>query len=239
MSSTKKSLATGFAMSEPIIAVLIPTRGTLFTATVAALDRELSRFKHVRYFTVDLPIPHCRNALVEQAQASGLPFTHYLMVDDDVVSPEGGLQAMLDTDADIAIIDYPTHNMGKHGKNGNVAYDSHKPGKKALWAGLGCTLVKASVFDDLEKPYFRSGGAFYDQLRDGKKVLYGARIQSAGGEDYEFYTDCRKNGHELAVVPGMVAGHAKIMRHIGVLEQDKYVKQHDILIADEIERQAK
>lgn len=235
MSSTKKRSAIGSAMPEPIVAVLIPTRGTLFSLTAAALDRELGRYKHVKYYTVDLPIPDCRNALIKQAQDSGLPFTHYLMVDDDVIIPQGGLDAMFALDTEVAIIDYPTHWMGKHANEGNIAYDSTNK-DEILWAGLGCTLVKTGVFEKLERPYFRSGGAFYDQLRNGKKVLYGARVNSAGGEDYEFFTDCRTLGYKVVAVPGMVAGHAKIMRHIGVMEQDKYVKQHDIFIADTIER---
>lgn len=226
------------------IAVLIPTRGLLFTEMMSALDRELSQYRHTRYYTVDLPIPDCRNALVQKAQDSGLPFTHYLMVDDDVILPKGGLKAMLDMDKDIVLIDYPSHWMSAEGKNkGNVAYKNWLPGeptegKEILWAGLGCTLVKAELFEKLEKPYFRRGGQMFDRLRNGRKVLYGI-AGGDGGEDYEFYQDCLSKGYVIHQVHGMTAGHAKVMRHVGVVEQGKYVKCHEIKIENVIEEPLK
>ena len=229
---------------SPILAVLIPTRGLIFTKAVAALDRELVRIPHVRYYTTDLPLPDCRNELVERALDSGVGFTHLLMVDDDVIVPEGGVQAMLDLYVDIALIDYPNHWTSAEGKNkGNVAYDNWQPGdptegKEILWAGLGCTLVKVGVFAKLKRPYFRKGGQMFDRLRNGKKVLYGI-AGGDGGEDYEFYTDCREQGYTVNQVPNMTAGHAKVMRHIGVIEQGKYVKQHDIVIENTIKEPIK
>lgn len=220
-----------------MIAVLIPTRGTLFTQTVAALDRELTPYVHVRFYTTNLPIPDCRNALMEQAMSSGLPFTHYLMMDDDVFMPEGGLQAMLDMDTEVVVIDYPSHWTGKNANCGNVAY-TDASNAEIYWAGLGCTLVKAEVFDRLKKPYFRSGGQMLHLLPNGRKVTYGVRV-SHGGEDFEFYQDCRALGIKIQQVKGMVAGHAKIMRHVGVIEEGKYAKQHDIHVADKIERPLK
>lgn len=217
---------------QPLIAVCMPTRGTLFTATLSSLLRECTPFPHAWFMTTDLPIPDCRNRLVEDALDSGIEFTHLLLIDDDNILPVGGLQAMLDMDKEIVILDYPSHYGGKAAKRGNTAYDNWKQGestegKEILWAGLGCTLVKTEIFKKLKRPYFRSGGQFFDTLRNGRKVLYGIR-QSSGGEDYEFFTDCRNAGFKIHAVPGMTAGHAKIMRHIGVLQEGKYALQHDI-----------
>lgn len=223
------------------LAVLIPTRGTLFTATAVALLRELKPYDYELFFTVDLPIPDCRNYLAEQALKTDA--THLLWIDDDVVLPVGGLKAMLSLDQPVVLIDYPTHWLGKGAKTGNIAYDGWLPGKPTdnlpiLWGGLGCTLVKREVFDRLEKPYFRRGGQMFDILPNGKKVLYGVS-QGGGGEDYEFYYDCRQTGIPIVQVRGMVAGHAKVMRHVGIIESGKYQKQHDIRISDEIERPIK
>lgn len=226
-------------MSSPYIAVLVPTRGLLFTDTMMALLRELSPMKHAFFFTKDLPIPDCRNALVKAARDCGVPFTHYLMVDDDVIIPEGGVQAMLDMEKPVVIIDYPTHAMGIGANRGNVAYTVWKKGdstegKVIAWAGLGCTLVEAKVFNKFTYPYFRKGGQYFDRDKQGKMVLYG-NGDTDGGEDYEFYFDCKKFGYQVEQVKDMVCGHAKIMRHIGVVEQGKYVKQHEIIIANAIE----
>lgn len=229
---------------KPLIAVLIPTRGLVFTKTIAALDSEMFKHPHVRFYTTDLPIPDCRNELVQRALDSGIEFTHLLMVDDDVIIPPGGVQAMLDMDEDVVVIDYPSHWTHEKGKNkGNVAYDNWQPGddtegKEIVWAGLGCTLVKTSVFDKLKRPYFRRGGQLFDRLRNGKKVLYGI-AGGDGGEDFEFYTDLREAGFVIHQVKDMVAGHAKVMRHVGVVEQGKYIKQHEIVIEQSIEEPIK
>jgi hypothetical protein len=192
--------------------------------------------------TDDLPIPDCRNALVEGVMGvEGL--THVLMVDDDVILPKGGLKAMLDMDADCVIIDYPTHWMGKGEGTGTATYDNWKigedfVGKEIIWAGLGCCLVKAEVFNRLEKPYFRKGGQLFDRDKNGKVHLYGL-AGGDGGEDFEFFQDLRKIGIKVTQVPGMVAGHAKVMKQVGVITPGKYVTRHEIIVADKINRPLK
>lgn len=223
---------------KPKIAVLIPTRGTLFTAAIHAVIREIAGYDNKIFFTTNLPIPDCRNDLLKRAKKIG-GFTHYLMVDDDVIMPEGGLQAMLDLKKPVTLIDYPTHWTGKHAGMGNVAYVQWKEGEplrgEIMWAGLGCTLVEASVFDQFGEDPFRTGGQFFDVLPNGKKILYGVR-QGSGGEDFEFYTDLREKGIEIAQVEGISCGHAKVLRHIGVIEEGKYAKQHDIHVSEGITR---
>lgn len=224
---------------NPVVALMIPTRGTIFTKAIMAALREVSAYDYAVFTTTDLPIPDCRNALVEQAEQSGIPFTHYLMIDDDVVIPQDGLAKMLALDAEVVLIDYPTHWMSDEGRNtGNIAYSDDQK-TEVLWGGLGCTLVKAEVFSKLEKPYFIPGGRRFNLLKGGKKQLMERRDYAEGGEDFEFYDACRKLGYKLRQVEGLVAGHAKIMHHVGVLEKGKYIKQHDVHIADVIERPLK
>lgn len=238
--STPKSLGTGSDTPEPYVAVLIPTRGTLFTDTIRSLLQELAPYRHAFFFTKDQPIPDCRNLLVREARRCGIPFTHYLMVDDDVILPEGGLDAMLEAKEPAIIIDYPTHALGKGANRGNVAYDKWLPGetdvagRSIAWAGLGCALVDPAIFNKLRYPYFRKGGKLFDRGKEGELILYGEG-GGDGGEDYEFYQDLKAQGYQVKQVEGMVAGHAKIMRHVGVVEQGKYLKQHDIHIANKIE----
>jgi hypothetical protein len=111
-------------------------------------------------------------------------------------------------------------------------------GKKIIWAGLGCCLVERNVFDSLTRPYFRKGGQLFDRNTNGKIILYG-QAGGDGGEDFEFFQDIFSLGHEITQVPDMVAGHCKVMKHIGVVTPGKYVSQHDIMVADKISKPLK
>lgn len=198
--------------------------------------RQLVTYDHVFFFTDNLPIPDCRNKLVEDALDSNLNFTHLLMVDDDVILPSGAVDAMFEMDKKIVLVDYPSHYMGANKNMGNVAYESDKR-KEILWGGLGCTLVKREVFDKLKRPYFRRGGDIFDVVgKDKKKVFYKKSEGNHGGEDYEFFKDCRNAGMIIHQVEGMVCGHAKVMKHVGVVQPDKYISCHDIKIEDKIDR---
>ena len=225
----------------PSIILLMPTRGLIFTKAIEALDRELREFPHARAYTTDLPLPDCRNKLIEIAKSQQLyPFDYYLLMDDDVIIPNGGLKAMLKLDADVAFIDYPAHFLGKNEGLGTAAYKIWKEGMKpeeceVEWGGLGCVLTKAEVFKRISPPYFRKGGRLYERDKNGQVVYYG-ESGGDGGEDFEFFQDCKKLGMSIKQVPNMVAGHAKVMRHIGIVESGKYVKQHEIHIANEIKK---
>lgn len=216
-----------------LIAVLIPTRGLIFTKTQMALIRELTPYDHAYFYTYDLPIPDCRNALVEAAKKSEIVFTHYLMIDDDVILPEGGLKAMLEANVDVAVIDYPTHWMGKGANTGTAVYS----GEELLFAGLGCVLVKADAQAKL--PPFRRGGRYMDVDKKGRKVLYGEQVNNDGGEDFEWFQDAKNAGLTIKMIPNLVAGHAKVMKHIGVITPGKYISQHDIHVADRIDKPLK
>lgn len=231
----------------PLIAVLVPTRGLIFTKVVEALMCELAPYEHSWCMTDNLPLPHSRNALVDWAQGSGLPFTHYLLVDDDTVIPQGGLKAMLESGNDVSVIDYPSHWGGKGANTGLAVYHdwlAGQPveGKELFFAGLGCVLVTheamAVVTELNDGITFRKGGRKFDRDANGKVIEYDVG-SGHGGEDYEFFQDCRKLGLKVAVMHGYVAGHAKVMRHIGVITPDKYVSQHDISINSVIERPLK
>lgn len=229
-----------------IIGVLIPTRGTVFTRTMTAAMRETSPYANFWFTTTDLPLPESRNSLIKAAIDSKIPFTHYLLVDDDVVMPEGSLDRMLKLNVDVAIVDYPTHWMGNSNaaKTGNIAYVEYdeatgKHGETIAWAGLGCTLVRSDVFHRIAKPWFRLGGRPFERDKKGMLVFTGIVEDPKGGEDFEFFFDCHQQKMTIARVPDMIAEHGKIMRHIGVMTQGKYQSSHDIMYADSIERPGK
>lgn len=225
------------------IITLQPTRGLLFTKAQQALEQELLANRQVPFIlrTDNLPIPDCRNKLVETALTIK-DWTHALLVDDDIIIPEGGLKAMLDKGTDIAFIDYPMHYTGdKWGAVGTATYDNWLPGqdwkdKPVAWAGLGCALAKREVFEKLDKPWFMKTSKTFARDDNGKITMSGddARVSGGGGEDTYFYMKAREKGFKIANVYGMTAGHARIVRTVKAVEEGKYQTQHKIAINEVI-----
>lgn len=226
------------------IVTLMPTRGIMYTKTMNAWLRELAKNGQLpAFFTTDnLPIPECRNALVEE----GLKVkeaTHFLLLDDDVIMPENGLKAMIDLDADIAFIDYPMHySIGKWKNMGTACHDNWLPGQKwdkkpVKWAGLGCVLVKREVFEKIANPWFESMHKSFERDDDGKISFTGEMpTGDTGGEDCYFYQQALKQKMNIKKVTNMTAGHARIEKFVYHLQSGKYATQHKIKVNDKIDQ---
>lgn len=221
------------------IGVLIPTRGLIFTKTIESLLNNLVDLDYKFYFTTDLPIPDCRNELAKQALKDKC--THLLWIDDDVIFPDNNrLTTMLFVDQPVVIMDYPTHFMGKMKDTGITAFEDwtegmETEGKKVAWSGLGCCLVKAEVFDQLEYPYFRRGGHKFVRDDLGAITYYGEG-EGDGGEDFEFFYDLKQKGIEPFLIRGKNCIHAKVLEYVGVVSQGKYKTCHTIHYADKISK---
>jgi glycosyltransferase involved in cell wall biosynthesis len=225
-----------------MIAVLIPTRGTVFTRAIESVLDQAPK-DTLYFFTHDLPIPDCRNALLRMAMDSEADV--FLMLDDDNILPEGGLKKLLDSKADIAFLDYPSHFMGSNKKRGVTVYDNYREGwevdiTKVIFSGLGCVRITREAVLKLGYPEweFRKGGQLFDRDERGKMVLYGV-AGGDGGEDFEFFMDAKEKGLTIEQIPNTYAGHAKIMRHVGVVQPGKYITTHDIHYAFEVEKPVK
>jgi hypothetical protein len=224
------------------LAVLIPTRGTIFTKAIEAVLNQSPEGTQY-FFSHDLPIPDCRNYLLRMGMDSGADT--FLLLDDDNILPEGGLQALLSSQADIAFLDYPTHWMGKNKGCGVTVYDNYKDGwdvdiTKVIFSGLGCVRITREAIEKLGYPEweFRRGGQLFDRDENGKMILYGMS-GGDGGEDFEFFLDAREKGLSIEQIPNMIAGHAKVMKHVGVVQPGKYLTVHDIHYATEVVKPVK
>ena len=222
---------------------IMPTRGIIYTKAEVALEDELLKNNIVPWIlrTDNKPIPDCRNILVENALKT--PATHFLMVDDDVIIPEGGLKAMLDKDTDITFIDYPMHySEGRWDAMGTATYDNWLPGeefkdKDVAWAGLGCCLVRREVFEKLDKPWFRTFQKAF--LRDDKGKITLKKDDEklgGGGEDVYFFLEAKKAGFKVKAVQDMVCGHARLSRVVTAFADGKYNTQHRIVINNKVEK---
>lgn len=228
------------------IVTLMPTRGLIYTKAQQALEEELLRNNFVPYIlrTDDKPLPDSRNSLVEAGLE--IPATHYLLIDDDVVMPEGGLKAMLELDTDIAVVDYPMHYTGdKWGEMGTATFDDWLPGestegKPLAWGGLGCTLVRREVFEKLERPWFSTMQKTFTRDDTGHMTLNeGETALGGGGEDVYFMLKAKDAGFKVELVRGVTAGHARIVRTVMTLQTDKYTSTHTIRVNSFIAKQYK
>lgn len=202
-----------------MIAVILPSRGLIFTEVLDSLTRNLEGYDHKFYFSHDLPIPDCENTLVEKAMNDGC--TEIFMVEEDTVPPDNCIEKLLKAllEADIAAIDYGVAGWGCITKN--------KEGE-ILWCGFGCTMIKRQVFEALEKPYFRSD----IELRLNDMAWVPSPKDKYGGQDIYFCTKAREKSFEIIQVEGECK-HLKL-NSLGKPEINNGL--HDIALKDKISK---
>jgi len=146
--------------------------------------------------------PYNMNRLVKHAQDEG--FTHLMSIDNDMIFPSSGILRLLDADKDIIGANYNQRTTGLSGneviatikfagKDGKLISKEIPSQLFECWSlGLGFSLMKMSIFDKLEKPYFRD-------------------FESPEGEhhteDVEFFTKCQKAGFKVWCNPTIEMGH--------------------------------
>ena len=220
------------------IIVVCPTRGIILTEAQSSLDRELAKNRQIPIIirSHDIPLPASRNYLVETALK--MPdWTHILLVDDDVILPEGALKELIKLNCDVAVMNYPARYLGEDASLGTVVYDKDK---SVAWAGLGCVLVKRKVFETLAQPWFVFTN--YKILRDNEGRIgffAGQReetLKFSGGEDVHFFLQCRKAKFSIKVAK-KTATHCYLERIVSPVSNMRYQMQHKIVKKDKIERQ--
>lgn len=133
--------------SDLRIAVILPSRGLIFSETADELLQNLQGYDYDIFFAHGLPIPLCFEKPLQQALCGS--YTHIFFVEDDMVLPNDILDSLLITDVPVATCEYPVS------KDGQGVIFRTKEGE-VLFCGTGCTLVKRGVFDKISAPYFRT-----------------------------------------------------------------------------------
>jgi hypothetical protein len=199
-----------------------------------------------------IPLPDSRNALWEVAM-SAPAWDVMVMVDDDIVLPEGAFPAFskaLET-SDIAVMDYPHHyhellSNPAHKGTGVTAWTQWLPGdslegKQVAWSGLGAAALKRAtaekIFRGLDGTVFRNtahplktdslGRILLTKTRDNGRSLMSDNY--SGGEDTQFFLDA-KNLLKLTVglVPRLTASHLRLESSVSWIGNDKYSTSHVI-----------
>lgn len=175
------------------LAVVLPTRGLVFTEVLEQLEE--MRHQTIRqkepidmhiFYSKDLGIPDAQNILVDQALA--IDPEYILFIEEDTVPTSNALRHMVNANADIAFIDYGVTGW---------SCSARSTTGEILWCGLGCTLVSRRVFAGLEKPYFRTDKTLH--LNDW---TWGDQPAKYGGQDIWFCCMARKAGFTLTQVTG-------------------------------------
>lgn len=129
------------------VAVILPSRGLMFSRTAEDIVNNLKGINYKIYFSHKLPIPDCFEKPMLKALADE-DNTDFWFVEDDMIIPPGTLASMLAKDADVVTADYPLNKAGQS----SVFRDA---GGNVLLCGTGCTLVKREVLEKIKYPVFR------------------------------------------------------------------------------------
>lgn len=134
------------------LAVVIPSRGLMFSQTLEELMCELEGYNYEIFWSHENPLPKCFNDPTERALADSDVFA-VLFVEDDMIIPKGILKKMFAVKYPVVALDYPFQQQG----------DStclHDPKGMAFWTGTGFLLVAKSVLKQMEKPIWRTDTTF-------------------------------------------------------------------------------
>lgn len=177
-----------------MIAVILPTRGLVFTQVEDAIERERA-FADLRiYRSYSLPIPIAQNHLIRNAindePVTGR-FTHFWFIEEDTVPPLDSLQLMLEEDSDIVCIDYAV--------NGYSCITRDKHTNDILWCGMGCTLIKREVFDKIQQPWFKTDKSL--RLNDWQWIDTNPN-KVYGQQDIRFCFEAKQNGFKITQIDG-------------------------------------
>lgn len=134
------------------LAVVLPSRGLMFSQTLEELLGELEGFNYEIFWSHAKGLPQCFNDPTEEALKDKDVFA-VLFCEDDMIIPKGILRKMFASNYPVVALDYPFQQQG----------DStclHDPEGKAFWTGTGFLLVAKQVLQQMEKPIWRTDTTF-------------------------------------------------------------------------------
>jgi len=134
------------------LAVILPSRGLMFSQTLEELLRELEGFNYEIFWAHEKSLPDCFNDPTEEALADPDVFA-VLICEDDMILPRGILRRMFEQNYPVVALDYPFQQDGD-------ATTLHDPDGKAFWTGTGFILINRQVLDQMEKPIWRTNRTF-------------------------------------------------------------------------------
>lgn len=214
-------------MAEPdTLAVIIPSRGLMFSETLQELLEELEGFKYKLFWAHEKSLPKCFNDPTEEALKDESIYA-LLFSEDDVIIPKGMLRSMFKVGYPVVAMDYPFQQNG----DSTVLHD---PQGKAYWTGTGFLLVAREILDNMEKPIWRTDTTF-DPFIDKDTIHFWPRKLTKiyyGLHDLRFGLLLYSAG--VPVLPMEVTGGQRKLKSLGEAGTNNGV--HDIYELTEVGR---
>lgn len=200
------------------LAVVLPSRGQMFSETLEELLGELEGFDYEIFWAHGRPLPECFNEPTEKALKDPEVFA-VLFCEEDMILPKGILKEMFAQNYPVVALDYPFRQDG----------DStclHDPNGFAYWTGTGFLLVARGVLEQLEKPIWRTDTTFEQFIDKDTMHWWPRKLEDVhyGLHDLRFGLLLYSN--EMPVLPmEKTAGQRKLVR-LGEKHTNK--GQHEI-----------
>jgi hypothetical protein len=173
------------------LTLCIPSRGLLHSRTIEAVDKALIYSGYQlrdlgltwdRYISNDKPIPDAQNYVIEQALFSGADFIW--MIEEDI-KPEENTLSVLWEELQRLGLDFIAAKYKLKSLQDSFALSS---AGKMLYSGIGCCLMRATLFNSLQRPWFQTNKN-YTYTSDSEVLKQsGPRFESEyGGQDIDFF----------------------------------------------------
>lgn len=185
------------------LAVIIPSRGLIFSETLEEVLSELEGIKHRIFWAHERPLPACFNEPTERALADPDVFA-VLICEDDMIIPKGILRQMFNQNYPVVALDYPFQQQGD-------ATVLHDPQGYAYWTGTGFILIHRQVLENIPKPIWRTDRTF-DPFIDSDTLHFWPKMLDKvhyGLHDLNFGLVCYSAGMPIMVME-QTAGQRKL-----------------------------
>lgn len=181
------------------LAVVLPSRGVIFSKTVEELYNELGAINAPFrvFFSHGRPIPDCFNIPTEEALQGD--YTHILYVEEDMILTPGIVQKLIDANTYAVACDYPVSG----GKGGTVMYD---PKGIAFFTGCGLLLVTTELLKRMPKPIWRTD-IQWKPIMDNGYVHFTIDVHNKkhyGQQDVAFGLRLYANGLPIQILPDTI-----------------------------------
>ena len=204
---------------ERKILFAVPTNSKIEASTVFSIVKICQR-PDIEYLALTgSPIEQVRNAIVNEL-LSDQTLTHVMMMDSDIVPPDGIVDMLLECDSPMACGICPVVLEGTICTN-IVGITEERPDGQFLTridpekgpfelnaAGTGVVLIRREVFENVPWPWFKR-----QEKRD---------IRYSVGEDIYFSRKAAKAGYKYIANPKAICGHIKpmdLMKIVGAFNE--------------------